>query len=68
MIGACIENRLIAFGFSLLPKIDARYIGFELGSHETEFNTIVYQEITIVSPRFRGNGLQIILGMYIMKS
>lgn len=68
MIGAFTEGRMIAFRSLLIPKIDAHHIGYDLKFHKKDFDKIVYQEITVVSPNYRGHGLQRILGKHIMSS
>ena len=68
VIGVCLSNHeLIAFRTLLKPKITEDHIGYDLGFKRHQFHEIIYQEITIVHPAYRGNGLQQILGKCIMK-
>lgn len=66
MIGAFADQRLIAFRALLIPPIDDEHLGLYLGLEE-ELEEIVYQEITVVHPVYRGNQLQQKLAYYIMQ-
>lgn len=66
MIGAFVEEQLIAFRALLVPPIDDEHLGLYIGLEE-ELEQIVYQEITVVHPTYRGNQLQQKLSYYIMQ-
>ncbi|MDD1367189.1 GNAT family N-acetyltransferase [Bacillus sp. MHSD_36] len=66
MIGAFIENELIAFRALLVPPIDEEHLGLDIGIPESELHRVIYQEISNVHPNCRGNGMQKILAKVIM--
>ncbi|MDQ4483331.1 GNAT family N-acetyltransferase [Bacillus cereus] len=66
MIGAFIENELIAFRALLVPPIDDEHLGLDIGLPESELHRVIYQEISNVHPNCRGNGMQKILATVIM--
>lgn len=66
MIGAFIENKLIAFRALLVPPIDDEHLGLDIGIAESELHRVIYQEISNVHPNSRGNGMQKILATVIM--
>ncbi|MES5896054.1 GNAT family N-acetyltransferase [Bacillus cereus group sp. RP43] len=66
MIGAFIENELIAFRALLVPPIDDEHLGLDIGLTESELHRVIYQEISNVHPNCRGNGMQKILATIIM--
>ncbi|BCC57008.1 GNAT family N-acetyltransferase [Bacillus cereus] len=66
MIGAFIENELIAFRALLVPPIDDEHLGIDIGLSESELHRVIYQEISNVHPNCRGNGMQKILANVIM--
>ncbi|HDR6310602.1 TPA: GNAT family N-acetyltransferase [Bacillus cereus] len=66
MIGAFIENELIAFRALLVPPIDDEHLGLDIGIPENELHRVIYQEISNVHPNCRGNGMQKILATVIM--
>ncbi|EEL47533.1 hypothetical protein bcere0021_3010 [Bacillus cereus Rock3-42] len=66
MIGAFIENELIAFRALLVPPIDDEHLGLDIGLPESELHRVIYQEISNVHPNCRGNGIQKILATVIM--
>ncbi|WP_433773605.1 GNAT family N-acetyltransferase [Bacillus wiedmannii] len=67
MIGAFIENELIAFRALLVPPIDDEHLGLDIGLPESELHRVIYQEISNVHPNCRGNGMQKILANVIME-
>ncbi|WP_422423466.1 GNAT family N-acetyltransferase [Bacillus sp. PSXD-155] len=67
MIGAFIENELIAFRALLVPPIDDEHLGLDIGLSESELHRVIYQEISNVHPGCRGNGMQKILAKVIME-
>ncbi|PEA88775.1 N-acetyltransferase [Bacillus thuringiensis] len=66
MIGAFIENELIAFRALLVPPIDDEHLGLDIGIPESQLHRVIYQEISNVHPNCRGNGMQKILANVIM--
>lgn len=67
LIGAYVENRLIGFRALLMPEIDAEHLGYDLGLSEEDLPHVIYQEISVVLPDYRGNRLQQKLAEVIMK-
>ncbi|MGM0853729.1 MAG: GNAT family N-acetyltransferase [Bacillota bacterium] len=67
MIGAFLEQELIAFRALLKPEIDDEHLGLDIGLNVDELNQVIYQEISIVHPLYRGNRLQQVLGTIIME-
>ncbi|MFK2825242.1 GNAT family N-acetyltransferase [Bacillus sp. B190/17] len=67
MIGAFVENKLIAFRALMVPPIDEEHLGRDIGLKEEELPNVIYQEISNVHPDYRGNGLQKMLAVCIMK-
>lgn len=67
MIGAFIDEQLIAFRALLVPPIDVHHLGRDIGLEEEELETVIYQEISCVNPEYQGNRLQQTLGILIMQ-
>lgn len=66
MIGAYVGQDLIAFRALLNPPVDNEHLGYDCGIMEDAFNRVLYQEVSNVSPKYRGFGLQKILANIIM--
>jgi len=66
MIGAYVGQELIAFRALLNPPVDNEHLGYDCGITEDAFNRVLYQEISNVSPKYRGFGLQKVLANIIM--
>lgn len=66
MIGAFIDNQLIAFRALLVPPIDEDHLGLDIGLTGEELERVIYQEVSNVHPTYQGNGLQKILAKVIM--
>lgn len=67
LIGAFVEERLIGFRALLIPDIDEEHLGYDLGLPTDELPQVIYQEISVVLPEYRGNRLQQKLAEVIMK-
>ncbi|KGX87037.1 hypothetical protein [Pontibacillus litoralis] len=67
MIGAYVENKLIAFRALLIPQLDDEHLGRDIGLQEDELKEVIYQEISNVHPAYRGNRLQKTLAVIIMQ-
>ena len=67
MIGAFVDNELIAFRALALPPMDDYHLGYDIGLSSEQLEHVVYQEITNVHPDYRGFGLQKKLGVIIME-
>lgn len=68
MLGAFYEDQLIAFRALLIPDVhEADHLGEDAQIPQAQWKKVIYSEISNVSPRFRGNGLQKILGKYIFE-
>lgn len=68
MIGAYVGEELIAFRALLNPPIDEEHLGYDCGIAESEFQRVLYQEISNVSPKYRGYGLQKTLATVVMEN
>lgn len=66
MIGAFTGSGLIAFRALLIPHIDDEHLGLDIGLATEELPQVIYQEISIVHPVYRGNRLQQTLAYLIM--
>lgn len=66
MIGAYVEDELIAFRALLNPPIDDEHLGYDCDIAEAQFHRVLYQEISNVSPKYQGYGLQKMLAKVIM--
>lgn len=67
MIGVFVADELIAFRALLEPMIDDEHLGRDCGIPEQKLPRVLYQEISNVSPRYRGYGLQKTMAQIIMK-
>lgn len=68
MIGAFVEEKLIAFRALLVPPVNQEdHLGRDFGLTEEELPHVIYQEISNVHPAYRGNGLQKKLAILIME-
>ena len=67
MIGAFVDEQLIAFRALMVPLIDEEHLGRDIGLTEEELASVIYQEISNVHPAYRGNRLQQTLATLIMK-
>lgn len=67
LIGAYAEDGLIGFRALLVPEIDAEHLGHDLGLSEQDLPHVIYQEISVVLPEYRGNRLQQKLAEVIME-
>lgn len=67
MVGAFVEDKLIAFRALVVPEIDEHHLGYDIGLRTEQLHNVVYQEITNVHPDYRGFGLQKKLGTIIME-
>lgn len=67
MIGAFVDNELIAFRALALPTVDDYHLGYDIGLSPGQLEKVVYQEITNVHPDYRGFGLQKKLGVIVME-
>ncbi|KGR84635.1 hypothetical protein [Lysinibacillus boronitolerans] len=68
MIGAYVGEELIAFRALLNPPMDEEHLGYDCGIAENEFQRVLYQEISNVSPKYRGYGLQKTLATVVMEN
>lgn len=66
MVGAFIDEELIAFRALLIPTIDEEHLGLYV-KLEDKLEEIIYQEISVVHPSYRGNQLQQKLAVSIME-
>ncbi len=66
MIGIYAEDLLIAFRALLDPKEDPEHLGKDCGLDDAQLSRVMYQEISNVSPDYRGHGLQRLMATIIM--
>jgi hypothetical protein len=67
MLGAFVDDTLIAFRALLVPPIDEEHLGLDIGLKVEELQKVIYQEISNVLPEYRGNQLQKTLAILIMQ-
>lgn len=67
LIGAFLEDELIAVRALLIPEMNDEHLGMKIGLKEEEQTKVIYQEITFVHPSYRGNRLQQQLATLIME-
>lgn len=67
LAGAFKEGRLIAFRAMLNPGDDDEHLGTDIGIPQQELSSVLYSEVSCVDPEFRGNGLQTILGRWLLE-
>jgi len=68
LLGAFVDQKLIAFRAVVVPIIDEHHLGYDLGLvEESDLKRIMYQEISNVHPLYRGYGLQKTLAKIIME-
>lgn len=67
LVGAFVEGELIGFRALLIPEIDEEHLGWDIGLPPEELQKVIYQEISVVLPEYRGNRLQQKLAEVIMK-
>lgn len=66
LIGAFVQRQLIAIRALYIPDKTKDHLGYFLGLKDEELDRVIYQEISIVHPKFRGYGMQKLLGKVIM--
>lgn len=65
--GAFVDTKLVAFRAFLIPQLDdTDHLGKDVGLTTEEQTSVIYQEITVVLPEYRGHGLQRKLGEWLM--
>src|SRR5699024_1510324 len=67
IIGAFADDELIALRAVLEPPIDEEHLGLDIGLTGEALKLVLYQEISMVLPTFRGHGLQQQLATHIMQ-
>lgn len=67
LIGVFVDDRLIAIRATLVSVEDDEHLGFDIGLDASELDSVIYQEISIVSPAYRGHGLQQIMAQVIIE-
>jgi hypothetical protein len=67
MVGVFADGRLVAFRALLVPVMDEDHLGHDIELHPTDLSSVVYQEISNVSPRYRGHRLQRIMAEVLME-
>lgn len=66
MIGVFANDELIAFRALVCPQIDDEHLGYDCGIPEEKLSRVLYQEISNVSPDYRGYNLQKKMAKWIM--
>ncbi len=67
MVGVFADGRLVAFRALLVPGADEEHLGSDVGLDSAELASVIYQEISTVSPRYRGYRLQKIMAGVLME-
>ncbi|PID16154.1 N-acetyltransferase [Sporosarcina sp. P34] len=67
MVGAFVDDRLVAFRAMLDPGEDEEHLGSDAGVSQSELSSVLYSEISGVDPDYRGYGLQTTLGKWLME-
>ncbi len=67
IIGAMVNDKLIAFRAFLEPEIDEEHLGRDANLLDSELASVLYSEVTNVHPHYQGNGLQVTLGKILMQ-
>lgn len=67
MAGAFVGDRMIAFRALLVPALEEDHLGRDIGLKEEDLPKVIYQEISNVLPKYRGNKLQRILAILLMQ-
>ncbi|MGE6487064.1 GNAT family N-acetyltransferase [Paenisporosarcina sp. NPDC076898] len=66
LIGLFDGQQLVAFRALLVPFIDGEHLGMDAGLSLEALSRVVYQELSIVHPAYRGKGLQLQMGEILM--
>ena len=64
IVGVFADERLVAFRALLVPGADEEHLGSDVGLDLTELGSVIYQEISTVSPRYRGYRLKKMMADY----
>lgn len=67
MIGTFVQDRLVAFRAFFVPGQNGEDLGGDVGMDSEERSGIIYSEVSIVDPHYRGNHLQSLMGKMLMK-
>ena len=67
MVGAFVDEELVAFRALLEPPLDDEHLGRDAGLAEHVLPRVAYQEISAVHPKYRGYGLQRTLARVVMQ-
>lgn len=67
MIGVYTDGEMIAWRAMLVPDNDHEGLGRDVGVPEEEIGKVIYQEISAVSPKWRGFSLQTLMGLVLME-
>lgn len=67
MVGVFADGWLVAFRALLVPGADEEHLGSDVGLDPNELESVIYQEISNVSPRYRGHRLQKIMAEVLME-
>jgi len=67
MVGVFADGWLVAFRALLVPGADAEHLGSDVGLDPNDLESVIYQEISNVSPRYRGYQLQKMMATVLME-
>ncbi|NYF25592.1 GNAT family N-acetyltransferase [Sporosarcina sp. JAI121] len=67
MVGVFADGWLVAFRALLVPGADEEHLGSDVGIDANELESVIYQEISNVSPRYRGYRLQKVMAETLME-
>lgn len=66
IIGLFDEQRLVAYRSMLVPPLDEEHLGLDVGLSKETLDHVIYQDLSIVHPSYRGKGLQKQMGELVM--
>lgn len=67
MVVVFTDEGLVAFRAILVPGADKEHLGSDIGLDSTELGSVIYQEISTVSPCYRGYRLQKMMADVLME-
>ncbi|WP_019413150.1 hypothetical protein [Paenisporosarcina sp. TG20] len=66
IIGLFDDQKLIAYRTTLVPPLDEEHLGLDAGLSKETLERVIYQDLSIVHPDYRGQGLQKQMGELVM--
>lgn len=67
ILGVFVHGQLVALRALLVPQVnDPEHLGLDVGLDKERLDQVIYQEISLVHPKFQGNRLQQQLAKWVM--